>query len=652
MFSIFKYLIVLLLFSSSLYAKQNILILHSYHQNFKWTQDLTKGLNSVFSKNYKGKEIFIEYMDSKRYVDALHYSNILNTLKYKYKNITFDLIISTDNNAFEFVKKHHESLFQSAPVVFIGVNNLKKEDTLGYKKFTGISQEYDLENNYALIKKLHPNVKNIYTIVDSTVTGKVITEEILRLHKKFNQENIHYEIINNVTLNELVDKIETLPSESAILFTVFYRTKDNKFFDYYEVTNIISGLTDTPIYAVSDIVLNYGVVGGYLTSGFFHGQEAALIGLDILNGKKAEDIPIQYNSPNKYMFDYDKVLLHGIDLELLPKKAILLNKPLSLYEVYKYEIIGLFVLFIFLILFVIILLINIGKRIKIEKQIHRLNAHLEEKVHLRTMELEHTNDELEQTIFSLKNTQESLIKAEKLAGLGDLVSGVANEIDSPVGTSLTGISYLIDVTEDIKMDIKDHKTDDEALLDYLDSTTTIAQSVYSNLKISANLIKSFKQLSSDQLNEHKRLFNVEAYLQGILISLNNTLQKSNVQVDLHCDSSIDIDSYPGSFSQLFTSLIINSIEHGFKDKTSGRITIDIEQHNNNLLITYTDDGDGISAENLPKIFDPFFTTNKQGGSSGLGLNVIYNIVELKFKGSIVCTNEIEKGVAFKITLKV
>ena len=642
----------LFLVISSLYAKQKILILHSYHENLKWTKDINAGINSILEEKYRSAEIFIEYMDTKRYVNEIHYTNIFNIFKYKYSKTKFDLILSSDNNAFNFLKKYNKTLFNSAPVIFNGVNYLQKQDTFGYENFTGINQVYDLEKNYDLIRQVHPNIKNIYTIVDTTTTGKVIKKEIERLYKKNESHNIHYEIIDNVTYNELKQKINTLPQDSAILFTIFYRDKNNDFFEYYEITEMIQKTTNLPVYGISDIHLGHGILGGYLTSGFYHGQESAKMGMEILKGKKAKDIPIQYISPNKYIFDYRELSKYDIDIKVLPRNSLILNKPSSIYELYKYEIIVLSVIFIILILLVIILLINIAKRIKIEKEIQELNAHLEERIHLRTQELEESNDELEQTITYLKNTQEQLIKSEKMASLGGLVAGVAHEINTPVGTSLTGITHFLDITERIKRNYDTADLSEEDFKQYLEISEKLAISINTSLTTTANLIKSFKQISTDQITEKRRNFNIKQYINEILLSLSNIIKKTKIDIHINCDEDIQINSYPSAFYQIISNLIINSIRHGFDDDKEGQIDIKVLKEENVLTIIYTDNGKGILEENMNKIFDPFFTTNRGSGGTGLGLNVIYNIIDFQLNGNITCKSKYGFGVEFKIKMKV
>ncbi|MDA7848151.1 transporter substrate-binding domain-containing protein [Sulfurospirillum sp.] len=266
-------------------------------------------------------------------------------------------------------------------------------------------------------------------------------------------------------------------------------------------------------------------------------------------------------------------------------------------------------------------------------------------------EIEISNRKLENLLDSLKETQKKLIEAEKMASLGGLVAGVAHEINTPIGIGLTGITHFLHITEEIKNKYKLNNISQEEFEDYLADSFTLAAQINTNLKRTAELVKSFKQISIDQTHEEIREFNVKDYMNEILLSMNNILKKTNLKIELICKNSLTIKSYAGAFSQIITNLIINSIKHGYLKRENGNITIEISKKDNYFMLVYKDDGKGISKDNLTKIFDPFFTTNRKGGGTGLGLNIIYNIVTSKLEGSITCNSKENMGVEFIIKFK-
>lgn len=766
-----KIIVILFFFTISCFAnnKKNILILHSYHQSFKWTDDISKGIKKSFKDNSHEIKFHIEYMDTKRYVDKKYYELLYNLYKKKYLNTQFDVIISSDNNAFNFLKLYNKKLFNSAPVIFSGINYLKKEDTKDFPNFKGINEKANIRKNYALIKKLHPNVKNIYTIIDDTTTGKKIKEEVLEIIQNSKKDKIKYKIINGSTYQNFLKEIKMIPPNSVILLSVYFRTKDNLFFEYYEISKLLEKLDVAPVYGLWDFNLENGIIGGYLTSGLFQGKEAGKMAIKILNGIAIEDIHTQYQSPNKYMFDYKKFKKYNINENNLPKNSYIINKTESFYDLYKKEIITLIILFICMLILIVLLSINIKRRIKAEKntkkqlsfqktllntietpiyykdlesnyigcnkafevvnnvkkddiigknvytifpvetaeiydekdkellrnggsqqyesiqvskngekkflmfykkvffdendemaglvgaifditqlkqttkELNDLNVNLEKKVKQRTQELEFT-------INDLKSAQDKLVEAEKMASLGGLVAGIAHEINTPLGISLTGITHFKSVEKELHELYNNNKMSQENFEDFLNQTDELSTLIINNLTKTSLLVKSFKQISVDQTSEEKRDFELIKYLNNIILSINNIIKKTKHTIEIQIDSEIICDSYPGAFSQIFTNLIINSFNHGFKNIEKGTIIINAYEKDDNIIISYSDNGVGIKEEVLPKIFDPFFTTNREHGGTGLGLNIIYNIITRLLKGTIKCKSEENKGVEFIITV--
>jgi len=283
------------------------------------------------------------------------------------------------------------------------------------------------------------------------------------------------------------------------------------------------------------------------------------------------------------------------------------------------------------------------------RKISVLNQQISEKNDL----LEQHNEDLQITLENLRETQVQLIQSEKLAALGGLVAGVAHEINTPVGISVTAASSLQDETRNMAKLYAEGRIKRSDFKDFLDSANQSAKLILANMERTAAMIQSFKQVSTDQSTEEKRIFKLRAYLEDVIRSLYPKLKDKPVHINLEVDKKIEINSYPGPFSQIFTNLILNSLGHGLVSdrKEKLQITITAGIKDKELLLEYRDDGKGIPEDILPKIFDPFFTTNKIIGT-GLGLHIIYNLVTQKLMGSISCTSENEKGVHLKIKIPV
>jgi len=285
-----------------------------------------------------------------------------------------------------------------------------------------------------------------------------------------------------------------------------------------------------------------------------------------------------------------------------------------------------------------------------EDRIISLNKNLEYEVTKRTSDLLMSNVDLEKSLDNLKDAQAQLIHSEKMASLGDLVAGISHEINTPVGLGVTGITHLEFLTKQINDLYKDNNISQSEFEEYLSTSMQLTSSIHTNLNRAASLIKSFKQVAVDQTSEEQRTFYVKRYLDEILTSLGHETKNFNCDFVIECDENIKVFSCPGSFAQIITNFVMNSLIHGFKNKKSGVINIKITEENNKVIIVYKDNGKGISQENLSKIYNPFFTTNRNHGGSGLGLNIVYNIITTTLNGKITCESVEGEGVTFTITI--
>ena len=263
--------------------------------------------------------------------------------------------------------------------------------------------------------------------------------------------------------------------------------------------------------------------------------------------------------------------------------------------------------------------------------------------------LEQQKEELQITLDHLKETQSQLIQSEKLAALGGLVAGVAHEINTPVGISVTAASSLAEETRQMADKYKANKISRAEFKEYLNTANQSARLILANMEKAAAMVQSFKQLSVDQTTEQKRRFNLKDYIEDVIRSLYPKFKNSNIDFEVNIGDDIELENYPGAISQIISNLIINSLNHGLKEVQKGLVTINAHLQNNHLSLEVTDNGSGIPKEDLNRIFEPFYTTDKKMGT-GLGLHIVYNLVTQRLKGVISCESEPGHGTSFKISI--
>ncbi|MGN7611543.1 sensor histidine kinase [Magnetococcales bacterium HHB-1] len=264
------------------------------------------------------------------------------------------------------------------------------------------------------------------------------------------------------------------------------------------------------------------------------------------------------------------------------------------------------------------------------------------------------NDTLKTTLQELQESQKKLVQSEKMASLGRLVAGIAHEINTPIGIGITAVSHLKTMAEDVVDAYKMKRMKRSSLETFLHKSVENSKLILTNLERTAELVKSFKMVSADQMSLEHRQFELKEYLTDVFVSLKPRLKTTPHQFKMECPEGIVMTSYPGPLAQVVTNMVINALNHAFPDKEQkGLFEIVVQQPSpDQVAIHFKDNGRGIPKKNIEKIFDPFFTTNRAQGNTGLGLNIVFNTVNQTLGGEISCISEEDKGTEFIVQLPV
>ncbi|MBK7830047.1 ATP-binding sensor histidine kinase [Nannocystis sp.] len=274
--------------------------------------------------------------------------------------------------------------------------------------------------------------------------------------------------------------------------------------------------------------------------------------------------------------------------------------------------------------------------------------------HNRSLELrvDERTGALQQALDQLRRAQRQMVESEKLAALGGLVAGIAHEINTPVGIGVTAASALADATHEIQRAYAGGRMTREDFDLYLDRAQRASQILLANLGRAVNLIQSFKQIAVDQSSEAPRSFLVGEYLEQVVLSLQPERRRVPHRVEIVGDPTLTLHSHPGAMAQIITNLVMNSLQHAWREPGPGPGTIHIAFacHDRCFELRYSDDGQGIAGEHLGRIFEPFFTTRRDHGGSGLGLYIVYNITTQRLQGTITCESAPGQGACFRLTM--
>ncbi|OUR72422.1 hypothetical protein A9Q76_03745 [Arcobacter sp. 31_11_sub10_T18] len=289
-------------------------------------------------------------------------------------------------------------------------------------------------------------------------------------------------------------------------------------------------------------------------------------------------------------------------------------------------------------------------RKKAEEDLFSLNEKLEDTIYNRTIELKKQNKELKTTVKRLENTQDDLTKSEKMANLGELVGGITHEINTPLGISITTASFIQNLTSDLEKIYNNEDMSEDEFESFIKSIKENIINILSSLNRVSITLNSFRDIALDQVIEEKRIFNIRTYLDEVLIALRHKTKKHKHEIIVDIDKTINIDSYPGYFYQIFTNLINNSYLHAFEGINEGKIFINMKKFDGHLELTYSDNGSGIQKEEIQEIFKAYYTTKRGSGGTGLGLGIVNDLITNKLNGSIKIDKEHTVGLRYIIII--
>jgi PAS domain S-box-containing protein len=292
------------------------------------------------------------------------------------------------------------------------------------------------------------------------------------------------------------------------------------------------------------------------------------------------------------------------------------------------------------------------KRNEDEAALVSLNSELEDRVRQRTREISDANTQLRDTLATLQVAQEELLRSEKLSSLGSLVAGVAHELNTPLGNSLTVATTLADRLREFDREFKSGSLRRSTLSDFIGFTRQASDILSSSLLKASELITHFKQVAVDQASAQRRPFDLAEVVGDVVLTLQPLFKATPHRIAVEIPPGISMDSFPGPLGQVLTNLVNNALFHGFNGIAAGSVHISATPQGDHVRIQVTDNGRGILPEHLSRVFDPFFTTRLGQGGSGLGLHIVYSIVTRVLGGRIMLASQPGAGTTFNLELPV
>ena len=300
---------------------------------------------------------------------------------------------------------------------------------------------------------------------------------------------------------------------------------------------------------------------------------------------------------------------------------------------------------------IVFTLLDVTRQRVVEQEIRDINQQLEQRVLARTEKLEEANREIAQALASVQSMQAELVRSEKMAALGSLVAGIAHELNTPIGNSVTVGSTLQYQIATLFDAFKQGVVRRSGLQEFLESASHGTEILMRSLSRADQLISSFKRVAVDQSSDLRRKFDLQTVLGEVCLTLEPMYKNTPYQLALEVSSNVEMDSFPGAIGQLITNFVSNSLQHGFEGRSSGQMQLEAHMNaNDQVVINFTDDGVGMAEEVRKRVFDPFFTTKLGQGGSGLGMNIAYNIVKEILGGTIGIAATPKTGVQITVVI--
>lgn len=365
------------LFCTSVFAAEgqpqpHALLLNSYHKGYMWTDEITRGVEE--NLDAKGVMLHVEYLDTKRHIGDEYFKVLSQMLSLKHSKYQYDVVIVSDNNAFDFIKGRGETIFGDTPVVFCGLNYLTAEYFEGMAHVSGVNEQADLESNINLIEQLHPDRHKLMVLTDDTVTGKKIQQEVNRIKSKREDVEFDIELVSVVSTDELIAKLSELDAQTSLLFTFFFRDRKGEFLEYDESIALVVANTTVPIYVSWKFSMRDGVMGGFLIDGYDQGAEAAKKVNELLLGLPISQIPVTWKSPTRFSLDYLTLKKFNVLLKDVPPEADIRNLPLTFLEKYKELIVKVSIIIGTLVLVVIALAYGLIRSRRAEETLRKAES--------------------------------------------------------------------------------------------------------------------------------------------------------------------------------------------------------------------------------------------------------------------------------------
>ena len=545
----------------------NVLYLNSYHYNYYWSQEVTNGVLAVFD-TMENTNLYLEYMDTKRLVDSSYYALYFKLLQNKYSQLGIDAILCADNNALDLVLQNRDNKLFDKPVVFCGIYNV--DDYLPkYNNIYGVKEDLVLEESINFMISILHDVRKIHVVLDNSVTSAIYKEILDTI--KLNKKNVEIDYLIGLKISEIPERVKSIAPPDYIKYIGVNYDADSNRVDPKKVAEIIAANCPGPVFGNIFINPEAKLLGGITIKGYEQGLEAAKLINGLLHYKQ---IPKLITPSSCYVVDYEVAKKHNVDLNQLPKDAVIVNQPDKMLVKYRMEAISIFSLLIVLSLIIVSLISNISKRRAYEKQL----------------------------ITAIERAEQS----DKLKS--SFLTNMSHEIRTPLNAIMGFTNLLTD--EDIHQD---------ELKQYVQYIITSAHSLQNLI----GEILDISKIETGQMVISKEEFD----LTNLMVEFYHTFQSPNLLKNnqLICSNSKDEKKLVYTDFYRLKQIVVNLIENALMYTEDGVVKYGYIINEQDIAFYVKDNGIGIPEKFQKHIFERFIRLEENDSNvrrgAGLGLSI-------------------------------
>ena len=718
-----KLILIFLLFTSFLFANSSILIINSYHKGYEWSDNIIKGIEQTL---YKHSNIDIDtlYMDSKRISSSQYYKKLKHLYKVQLENRKYDLILTVDRFAYEFVIDNYNDFFTNELILTVGIENFDKKRLRKYNledKVSALLEKRDLKANVKLIEKIIPSIKKLYVINDKSENANHTEPLIKNLFDDFNGK---YQLIylREDNLNNLKDRFSKFQEDTALLFVRFYKNSNGELNKNQEIASFIKE-AKVPIFITDSIFNKKGAIGGKIIDLKKFGNTSGQIALDILENKNQI---IKESDDFVYVFDALKLDQFTLSINQINHEYKIVNKRMTFFDKNRGFINFVFAISPLLIILIIGLFHNIYLRKYTERKlkqriefdtvllnaiespifwqddkdiivdsnakfcnfinmsadkiygnklsdfknanaisIHEILEKFKEdknknsqfkfsisKNDVKTFFIKQTNycDSKTKktgvvTIFTditkekkveeeKKKNEEFIIQQSKLAEVGEIFSSIAHQWKSP----------LVEITTIAQESFYNNEANRN-----LNEDESYVKDIMTQVNYMTNTMNDFQEFIKP--SSEKQTFNILETINSMLEIVNHNIRYNyiNIKIDVKKNTNLSVNGYRNEFMQSFLNIINNAKDELLKiDIKNRKVSINIYNVDNKLVIKISDNAGGINAKEINEVFNAYYSTKENG--HGIGLYMAKMIIEDKMNGKLNVEN-LKDGASFEIILE-